>query len=119
MNSAIGVALKESRVISVTNQAKSYVQNAAYCNVPIDVGEEITVPATKTVRGSVAAGMAILAAFCLKYKDERRHADVAFLNLEVSFYCENNALIHALRDTQKVYADGCDTGLGAAHEIAL
>ena len=107
MNSAIGVELKEAKVISVTNQAKPKVQNAEYCNVPIDVGEEITVPATITVSGSVAAGMAILAAFCHKYKDERRHADVAFLNLEVSFYCENNALIHALRETQKVYADGC------------
>ena len=72
------------------------MQNAAYYNVPIDVGEEITVPATKTVSGSVAAGMAILAAFCLKYKDERRHADVAFFEFRSLFLlreqCSNSCL---------------------------
>ena len=49
-------------MISITNQPGSAVEKLAHVALPIGAGPELAVPATKTVIGSVAAGMALLAA---------------------------------------------------------
>ncbi|MFV2038393.1 MAG: SIS domain-containing protein, partial [Paracoccaceae bacterium] len=55
-------------VISVTNQPGSPVEMNSHLNIPILAGPEKAVPATKTVIGSIAAGMALLSALRPDYR---------------------------------------------------
>ena len=60
VRSAKGAANQGAMVMAITNQPDSPVEAAADLTIPIHAGPEKAVPATKTVIGSVAAGMALL-----------------------------------------------------------
>ncbi len=75
-------------------------------------------PATKTVIGSIAAGMALLSALNPAYaaRAEASAATIATANLTPS---RRPKITHALPRASHVYVIGRDTGFGAAQELAL
>ena len=118
VHSAKGAAAKGAKVIAITNQPDSPVEEAAALAIPIGAGPELAVPATKTVIGSVAAGMALLSAMVPSY-GLRAKAAVENLRQISSVHPKSNALQASLLRARNVYVIGRDTGYGAAHEVAL
>ncbi len=107
-------------VIAITNTPASQVEAQANLTIPIDAGEERAVPATKTVIGSVAAGLSLLASLKPAYGERLTSSAAAFAagigNLPAD---EADALFDGLLRARHVYVVGRDTGFGAAHELAL
>lgn len=118
VHSAIGATAMGAKVIAITNQPASAVEKAATLTVPIGAGPERAVPATKTVIGSIGAGIALLSALVPAYG---LHAKVAVKNLQTTLPDHPNAddLGAALLRARHVYVIGRDTGYGAALEVAL
>ena len=108
-----------ARVLAITNQPGSAVEGAADATLPIGAGPELAVPATKTVVGSVAAGMALLAALSPDYKTRAATACTSMAALAGVAHPRADALRAALLRARHVYVIGRDTGYGAAHEAAL
>ena len=120
--SAVTAKARHSAVIAITNQADSPVERAASCTLPVNAGPELAVPATKTVIGSVAAGMALLGHIVPAYTAACEQAATVFECLNTADYAtfiNESALIAALSQAQNVYIIGRGAGLGAAQEIAL
>lgn len=117
--SAKGIAARGGKVLAITNQAGSPVEAAALATLPIDAGAERAVPATKTVIGSVAVGMAMLAALVPDYAEKTRISADTFTALEGASLPNAKDLRAALLRAQHVYVIGRDTGFGAATEVAL
>jgi len=120
VNSARGASRLGALVVALTNVPGSDVENAAHLTVPIAAGVENAVPATKTVIGSIAAGMALLAAIKPGYRGACQTAADAF-----RADCINDAhplggpLAQGLIEADNVYVIGRGAGYGAAHEVAL
>ena len=104
-------------VISITNAPGAPVAEAAALNLSIGAGPEEAVPATKTVVGSIAAGLGLLAALRPDYRDRLDGATEAFQRPEPPLASES--LRPTLLRARSVYVVGRDTGYGAAQEIAL
>lgn len=115
---AQGASNRGAKVVAITNVANSKVEAQSHMTVPIGAGPELAVPATKSVVGSIAAGMALLGAMSAAYQQRALHAVEA---LEGHGMCLPNAeeITSALLRAQHVYVIGRDTGYGAAHEVAL
>ncbi|MDE0589170.1 SIS domain-containing protein [Halocynthiibacter sp. C4] len=113
-----GAIASGASVVALTNQPNSAVEAASDVTVPIGAGEELAVPATKTVIGSVAAGMSILSALLPDYA-ARTKASVEALQSAQTTHPRNSDLRAALLRAQSVYVIGRDTGFGAAVEVAL
>lgn len=118
VHSAKGAAAKGAKVIAITNQPNSPVEKAAMLAIPIGAGPELAVPATKTVIGSVAAGMALLSALVPSYGLRAKGA-VEILRHISPVHPKANELRASLLRARHVYVIGRDTGYGAAHEVAL
>ena len=118
VRSAQGARAAGAVVWAIVNQDGSDVAAVADHTVALGAGPERAVPATKTVIGSVAAGMALLAAVAPGYADRvaRDRAAVAALSPD---FIGAAALESALGAAHHVYVIGRDTGYGAAHEVAL
>lgn len=116
VRSARGAARHGAQVVAITNQPDSPVEGASQITLPIGAGPERAVPATKTVIGSVAAGMALLAALAPTYP--AKEAARALEGLTTA-HPRADALRAAFLRAQHIYVIGRDTGYGAAHEIAL
>ena len=117
--SAKGFTDNGGKVIALTNAPASAVEAAADLTVRIGAGPEKAVPATKTVIGSVAAGLALLGALKPDYA-KRAVASAATLAAITSHdHPQSGDLQSALLRARHVYVIGRDTGFGAAHEIAL
>lgn len=116
VRSAKGAAAQGACVLSITNQPGSAVQSASHMTVPINAGPEHAVPATKTVIGSVAAGMALLHALLPDY-DPAPSANA--LQDVTPRHPNADILRAAFLRARHIYVIGRDTGYGAAHEIAL
>lgn len=116
--SAKGAAKAGAQVLALTNQADSAVEDVAEMTVPIGAGPELAVPATKSVIGSVAAGMALLAQMKPSYRAKAQRAAEAVGQMSVQ-HPQASVLQAALLRARHVYVIGRDTGYGAAHEIAL
>ena len=67
VRAAAGIREKGGAVAAITNVPGSGVEKAANATLRIGAGEEKAVPATKTVIGSVGAGLALLAAMKPEY----------------------------------------------------
>lgn len=104
--------------MAITNQTGSAVEAASEATVPIGAGPELAVPATKTVIGSIGAGMALLGGIVPDYK-ARTAKSVAALKGVSTNHPRAKALQSALLRARNVYVIGRDTGYGAAHEVAL
>jgi len=107
-------------VVGITNVPGSDVEAAADVTVPIGAGVERAVPATKTVIGSIAAGMALIAAIKPGYQKSCRAAAAAFApeSLLVN-HIDKRELVLSLIRSEHVYVIGRGAGFGAAHEVAL
>jgi glutamine---fructose-6-phosphate transaminase (isomerizing) len=120
VNSARGASRLGAYVVALTNVPGSDVEKAADVTIPIAAGVERAVPATKTVIGSIAAGMALLAAIKPGYRAACETAARAF-----RANCINDAhplgelLAQGLIEADNVYVIGRGAGFGAAHEVAL
>lgn len=116
--SAKGAAKAGARVLALTNQADSAVEGVSDMTVPIGAGPELAVPATKSVVGSVAAGMALLGQMKPSYRAKAQRAADAVGEMSVQ-HPQAAALQAAFLRARHVYVIGRDTGYGAAHEVAL
>ncbi len=116
VRSAKGAASRGAKVLALTNIPDSPVEAAADATIAIGAGPENAVPATKTVVGSVAAGMALLAGLESTY-DAKPSADA--IAAAPSALPDAAALRAAFLRARHFYVIGRDTGFGAAHEVAL
>lgn len=119
VRSAKGLAERGSRVIALTNNIASELARASHSVIDIEAGPELATPATKTVIGSIGAGLAFLAALCPPYGQELHHSAALFKEIGDLPEAEHHALLQALLKAKDVYIVGRDTGYGAAHELAL
>ena len=119
VRSAQGVRERGGAVIALVNQPGSAVEAAAHLTLPIRAGPELAVPATKSVIGSIAAGMVLLAALVPAYAARATQSAQAMAALDGKAHPQRSALLSALLRAQHVYVIGRDTGFGAAQELAL
>ena len=119
VRSARGVRAAGGAVLAITNQPGSAVESAAQVTLAISAGAELAVPATKTVIGSVAAGMALIAAMVPGYGHKVARSAAVFLDAAKGMHPKASDLCSALLRAQHVYVIGRDTGFGAAQEVAL
>lgn len=116
--SAEGARASGATVVGLINQAGSAVADHADLVLPIGAGPELAVPATKSVIGSVAAGMALLAQLVPGYAARAMRSARAF-DTVLPALPQTSALRAALLGAHHVYVIGRDTGYGAAQELAL
>lgn len=114
-----GLAGNGATVAAITNVPGSGVEGAAHLTLPIGAGEERAVPATKTVIGSVGAGLALLSALAPGYATRLRASVRAFGKIGNLPEAQHEDLRAALLRARHVFVVGRDTGYGAAHEVAL
>lgn len=119
VRSAKGIKARGGVVAAITNVAGSNVEAESSATMPIGAGPELAVPATKSVIGSIAAGMSLLSALSESYANRANEAVASFAALEGVTHPDQDALRSALLRAQHVYVIGRDTGFGAAHEVAL
>lgn len=116
--SAKGAAEAGATVIALTNQPDSPVEKAANFTLAIGAGNERAVPATKSVIGSIAAGMALLGAMKPSYRQQTKSAAMTLADLPAKYPASDEIQAAFLR-ARHVFVIGRDTGYGAAHEVAL
>ncbi|PVA06802.1 SIS domain-containing protein [Thalassorhabdomicrobium marinisediminis] len=116
VRSAKGARARGARVLALTNQPDSAVEAAADLTVPIGAGPERAVPATKTVIGAIAAGMALLHALKPAYDPA---PSASALQDIAPQHPDAQRLKSAFLRARHVYVIGRDTGFGAAQEVAL
>lgn len=114
--SAQGIRAGGGRVVAITNQPGSAVEAVSEFILPVNAGPERAVPATKTVIGSIAAGMALLAGLTPSYRDQLGVASAAMADVTAG---PPEGLQAALLRARHVFVVGRGTGFGAAQEIAL
>ena len=119
VRAARGVGANGGRVAAITNVASSAVEGEAEVTLSIGAGEEKAVPATKTVIGSIAAGLALLAAIKPAYASKLNDTIAKFESIGNLPSNDHASLKAALLRARHVYVVGRDTGFGAAHEVAL
>ena len=107
-----------AQVMAITNQSGSNVPTAAHLHLPINAGSGLAVPATKTVIGSVAAGMALLGTLSPDYATRAAHAIATLRGIDPT-HPRAAKLQAALLRARHIYEIGRDTGYGAAQEVAL
>ena len=118
VRSAQGARDNGATVVSITNQPASPVENFAHIALPIGAGPELAVPATKTVIGSIAAGMAMLSSLAPGYQTRAAASAKAILSAP-RVHPDATRITAALASASHVYIIGRDTGFGAAQELAL
>ncbi len=118
VRSAKGAVGAGGTVFAITNQPDSPVEQVAELTVPIGAGEELAVPATKTVIGAIAAGMALLSSVQPAYREGAVAAAKTLDGLSMQ-HPDASAIQQALLRARNVYVIGRDTGYGAAQEVAL
>ena len=119
VRSAEGVRARGGRVAAILNTTSSPVADHADLTVPISAGPERAVPATKSVMGSIGAGMALIAALKPDYRSICDGAAEAFARKSRVNPSRNAALQSALLRAQNIYVIGRGSGFGAAQEVAL
>lgn len=119
VRSAKGARASGSTVIGLINQAGSAIESIAHLTVPIGAGPELAVPATKSVIGSIAAGMALLSEIAPSYAARTAASARTMAALDGATHPNATTLVSALLRAQHVYVIGRDTGFGAAQELAL
>lgn len=117
--SAQGAVKAGAQVVALVNTMGSAVERAAHATIRIGAGPELAVPATKSVVGSIAGGMALLSQLCPEYALRAAASADALSNLGSAPLPQSRALLAALLRAQNVYVIGRGTGFGAAQELAL
>lgn len=119
VRSARGARARGARVLGIINAEASPVAGAADAVLPIGAGPEIAVPATKSVVGSIGAGMALISAMVPGYAARAEAAAAEVAALAGRSHPQARALVAALLRARHVYVIGRDSGFGAAQELAL
>ena len=120
VRTASGAKSRGARILSLTNVPGSDVEQVSDLTVPIGAGPELAIPATKTVIGSIAAGMALLAGLKPEYSAACARAAAAFSEISKSPPKLNSqAVIDALVGSDSIFVIGRGAGFGAAQEVAL
>ena len=119
VRSARGARAGGALVIAITNAPGSAIEAEADLSLPIGAGPELAVPATKTVIGSIGAGMALLGALVADYGQRAAGSARAVAAWQGVAHPQERQLVSALLRAQHVYVIGRDTGYGAAQEVAL
>ena len=119
VRSAYGIREAGGRVIGLINVEGAPVSAACDLVLPLGAGPERAVPATKSVVGAIAAGMALLGAMRPSYAQRAVASGVAVQKLTGIPHPHQRALVAALLRARHVYVIGRDTGYGAAQELAL
>ncbi len=114
-----GVSHSGGRVIAITNNKQSPVAQQSTVNVDVCAGSEIAVPATKSVIGSIGAGMALLASANDSYAAGIENSVLALSRLKQQHYPHTETLISDLQNAASLYVVGRGTGYGASREVAL
>lgn len=114
-----GIRERGGQVIAITNSENSPVSEAADVAIPIEAGPELAVPATKSVIGSVAAGMALIAALKPRYVEACFAAAERMAAQEGAGLGDADRLRAALLRAKHVYVIGRGAGYGAAQELSL
>lgn len=104
---------------AILNEEDSPVGRRADLIIPAGAGPERAVPATKSVLGSVAAGMALLAALEPNYRKRCEAAADAFRYAGAKAHPQAAELRATLSGARSAYVVGRGAGYGAAMEIAL
>lgn len=112
------LALKRP-LVAITNTPHSAVEALADVTIPIAAGPELAVPATKTVIGSIGAGISILCALSEEYAERTIGSVESFRCAVVRNHPLQDALRAGLLRHQHIYVVGRDVGLGIAQELAL
>lgn len=116
--SAKGITSQGAKVVAITNQPDSPVEQTSDVTIPIAAGPEHAVPATKTVVGAIGAGAALLAALAPNYAKRNAAALKSTFTTQLDD-AEAAAIQASLLRARHVYVIGRDTGYGTAHEVAL
>jgi glucosamine--fructose-6-phosphate aminotransferase (isomerizing) len=119
VRSARGARGAGATVMALTNAPDSPVEAAAEVTLRIGAGPELAVPATKSVVGAIAGGMALLSALVPDYAPRAAASARAIGGLAGKSLPQTRALLAALLRANHVYVIGRDTGFGAAQELAL
>jgi glucosamine--fructose-6-phosphate aminotransferase (isomerizing) len=120
VKSAQGTQRSGAAVFAITNVAAAPVEKYADAIARIGAGPELAVPATKSVIGSVAAGMAILAALDPRYRGICDRSARQFQTLaRFGNHPKLAEISAALLRAQHVYVIGRGSGYGTAQEVAL
>ncbi|MEC7258600.1 MAG: SIS domain-containing protein, partial [Pseudomonadota bacterium] len=114
-----GAAQTGARVVAITNVDGSDIETAAHHRLPILAGPELAVPATKSVAGAIAAGVALIAALNPDYARaqagfaaQTRAGDFGHIETDVP-------LAHRIAEARHIYVIGRQQMFGAAQEVAL
>ncbi len=116
--SAKGARARGATVVALINQPNSAVARHAHITLPIGAGPELAIPATKSVVGSIAAGMALLSHLVPSYA-ARASASAKAFDGALPPLPQTTQILPALLRANHVYVIGRDTGYGAAQEFAL
>ena len=116
--SAKGATAQGATVVAITNQPDSAVEVESNMTLSVCAGPELAVPATKSVIGSIGAGMALLGALKPGYAFKAKAAADTVKDLSVQ-HPRFGALQSAFLCARHVYVIGRDTGYGTAQEVAL
>lgn len=108
-----------AKTLAITNVAGSPVETQAHLTLPIGAGPEQAVPATKTVIGAIATGLAVLAALKPDYTQRVMHSAALFEQVGHLPAEQHIAMRASLLRARHVYVIGRDSGFGAAQEVAL
>lgn len=119
VRSVKGAKVLGAKVAAITNVPGSGVEQAADVTQAMNAGPELAVPATKSVIGSVAGGMALLSAMVPGYAARAKAAAQAFAKLDGAQHPRAGEVQSALLRARNVFVVGRDTGYGAAQEVAL
>ncbi|MDZ4086640.1 MAG: SIS domain-containing protein [Tabrizicola sp.] len=119
VRSARGARQAKATVLALTNAPNSPVEAEAHTTLTIAAGPELAVPATKSVVGAIAAGMALLSALAPAYAPRAKVDAHTIAALQGKALPQQKALLAALLRASHVYVIGRDTGFGAAQELAL
>lgn len=119
VRSAKGARQAGATVLALTNAPDSPVEAAADCTLKIGAGPERAVPATKSVVGAIASGMALLSTLVPDYAPRAKAAARSIASLAGKELPQTRAILAALLRASHVYVVGRDTGFGAAQELAL
>lgn len=119
VRSAQGAHRAGAAVLALTNAPGSPVEAEADCTLRIGAGPEHAVPATKSVVGAIAGGMALISAIVPAYASRAKASGEAIAALQDRQLPQTRALLAALLAASHIYIIGRDTGFGAAQELAL
>ena len=119
VRSAKGAKSAGAKVLALINAPRSPVEAFSDTLIPIGAGPELAVPATKSVIGAIAAGMALLGSLVPDYAPRAAASASTIAAMSGKSLPQTPALLSALLRASHVYVIGRDTGYGAAQELAL